>query len=136
MKSNVELLVQLYREIVGPEGSADLPFEVPETGFCFSPMPTVNRLWASIRFGTHQPDGKYQKSAILQVYAPGAGPDGRDATYLEIQAFDPSESPRMGHNIHLYEKVPGREIDKIKECEVILNLYNQMCAKESTAVCV
>lgn len=143
MKSNVELLVQLYREIVGPEGSSDIPEEIPAQGYCFAPMPTVNKLWTDIRFGIHQPEGKFQQSAILKVYAPGAGPDGQDAVYLEVQAFDPveiqtfdpSESPRKGHNIFLYDKVPGREIDKIKECEVILNLYYQICSRELKAVC-
>lgn len=135
MKSNVELLVQLYREIVGPEGSSDIPEEIPAQGYCFAPMPTVNKLWTDIRFGIHQPEGKFQQSAILKVYAPGAGPDGHDATYLEIQAFDPSESPRKGHNIFLYDKVSGREISKIKECEVILNLYYQICSRELKAVC-
>ena len=130
MKSNVDILIDLYREVIGSKSPHLLSDEMHRKGSCISAIPTVNKLCARIDCGTHQPEGKYTQSAIFKVYVPGAGPDGQDAVYLEIQAFDPSESPRMGHNRFLYDGVPGREIAAIKECQVILNLHDQMCLNE------
>ncbi len=130
LQSNTVILARFYAALVGLQRSDTQCSFSLRSGYDSSPLPTVNRLWVSIRFDIHQLTGQYKASAVLTVYDPGAGPDGTDAPYLEIHAFDHPDLPGLSYiQSYLSDKVPGRASEKIKECEVIITCLREFKQK-------
>lgn len=122
---NIEALCHLYREIVGQQGSADLPDPFPSVGYYFCPLPHP-KLWASIRFA-HLSDEPQRSSASLLLYVPGAGPDGGGAQYLEIQAFSGPGGERF--EPFFYERQTGRDPVDLEYCGTILQRFKELIAQ-------
>lgn len=120
---NIEVVCCLYRELVGADGSRDVPGEFPLEGYYFCPLPLPSKLWVNIRFG-HMKGDMTRQSAILQVYIPGAGADGNDAPYLEIQAFTGPGADRF--EVFSYERQPDRDPACVAQCAQILEHFRSM----------
>ncbi|MBP6858972.1 MAG: hypothetical protein KBC33_04070 [Candidatus Pacebacteria bacterium] len=121
MSKHIDFLSSFYRQLVGEDGSRDVPYPPPEKGRYFFPMPTVNKLWARITFAV---SAEFGPTAALQFYAPGAV---SDAVYLTIFSRGKlSEPKQVVIGSFQNERIYPLDNAKGEECKVILALCQKM----------